>query len=81
MSRDEIFNELKEIIKEYLGESELDIHEDSVLTEDLDLSSLDLISVVGDVEDAFNISIDDDAIMSINTVKDVLDYIENQVNA
>lgn len=81
MSRDEIFNELKEIIKEYLGESELDIQEDSVLTEDLDLSSLDLISVVGDVEDAFNISIDDDAIMSINTVKDVIDYIENQVNA
>ena len=76
MKRAEIFNELKEIVLDYLGDDDMDVSEDSVLTDDLGLTSLDLISIVGDVEDSFDISVEDEAMESIETVGDVLDYIE-----
>ena len=79
MKRAEIFNELKEIVLDYLGDDDMDVSEDSVLTDDLGLTSLDLISIVGDVEDSFDISVEDEAMESIETVGDVLDYIEGRL--
>ena len=79
MKRVEIFNELKEIVLDYLGDDDIDVSEDSVLTDDLGLTSLDLISIVGDVEDSFGISVEDEAMESIETVGDVLDYIEGRL--
>ncbi len=79
MKRVEIFNELKEIVLDYLGDDDMDVSEDSVLTDDLGLTSLDLISIVGDVEDSFGISVEDEAMESIETVGDVLDYIKGRL--
>ena len=79
MKRVEIFNELKEIVLDYLGDDDMDVSEDSVLTDDLGLTSLDLISIVGDVEDSFGIRVEDEAMESIETVGDVLDYIEGRL--
>ena len=79
MKRAEIFNELKKIVLDYLGDDDMDVSEDSVLTDDLGLTSLDLISIVGDVEDSFDISVEDEAMESIETVGDVLDYIEGRL--
>lgn len=79
MKRAEIFNELKEIVLDYLGDDDIEVSEGSVLTDDLGLTSLDLISIVGDVEDSFGISVEDEAMESIETVGDVLDYIEGRL--
>ena len=79
MKRAEIFNELKEIVLDYLGDDDIEVSEDSVLTDDLGLTSLDLISIVGDVEDSFDISVEDEAMESLETVGDVLDYIEGRL--
>lgn len=79
MKRAEIFNELKEIVLDYLGDDDIEVSEDSVLTDDLGLTSLDLISIVGDVEDSFDISVEDEAMESIETAGDVLDYIEGRL--
>lgn len=79
MKRAEIFNELKEIVLDYLGDDDIEVSEGSVLTDDLGLTSLDLISIVGDVEDSFGISVEDEAMDSIETVGDVLDYIEGRL--
>ncbi|MBR0379622.1 MAG: acyl carrier protein [Mogibacterium sp.] len=79
MKREEIFGELKEIVLDYLGEDDIRVSEDSSLTEDLGLTSLDLISIVGDIEDSFGISVEDEAMDSIETVGDVLDYIEGRL--
>ena len=79
MKRAEIFNELKEIVLDYLGDDDIEVSEGSVLTDDLGLTSLDLISIVGDVEDSFDISVEDEAMESIETVGDVLDYIEGRL--
>ena len=79
MKRAEIFNELKEIVLDYLGDDDIEVSEDSVLTDDLELTSLDLISIVGDVEDSFGISVEDEAMESRETVGDVRDYIEGRL--
>lgn len=79
MNRTEIFDELREIVLDYLGEDDIEVSEDSDLTEDLGLTSLDMISVVGDIEDSFGISVEDEAVENISTVRDVIDYISEQI--
>jgi acyl carrier protein len=71
----EIFEKLKELIRDYSGNSDLQISEDSSLINDLQLSSLDVISLIGMIEDNFDIEVDDENIAGIVTVKDVIDYI------
>ena len=76
-----IFEQLKRIVRDYLGDDKIGINEDSILTDDLGLSSLDLISIVGSVEDAFNIEVQDKDVAVIRTIKDVVDYIEKKQKA
>ena len=76
-----IFEQLKQIVRDYLGDDKIGINEDSILTDDLGLSSLDLISIVGSVEDAFNIEVQDKDVAVIRTIKDVVDYIEKKQKA
>jgi acyl carrier protein len=76
-----IFEQLKQIVRDYLGDDKIGINEDSILTDDLGLSSLDLISIVGSVEDAFNIEVQDKDVAEIRTIKDVVDYIEKKQKA
>lgn len=75
----QIAEQLKDIIIDYLGDDEIIINEESLLTDDLGLSSLDLISIVGSIEDGFNIIIEDNEVPSIRTFKDAVDFIDNKV--
>lgn len=71
----EILKKLQELIREYSGNNDLQISEESSLINDLHLSSLDVISLIGIIEDNFDIEVDDDNIVKMVTVKDVVDYI------
>jgi len=71
----EILEKLQELIREYSGNSDLQISEDSSLINDLRLSSLDVISLIGIIEDNFDIEVDDENILKMVTVKDVVEYI------
>jgi acyl carrier protein len=68
-----MFDKVKEIILKYTEE---EITEDSSFMEDLKLTSLDVVSMVGEFEDTFDIEIADEDIPEMTTVKDVLKYIE-----
>jgi acyl carrier protein len=74
----EVFEQLKTIIYDYLGD-EPELSEDTLLTEDLGLSSLDLVSIVGDIEDNFGIVVDDKDVPAIRTVKDAVTYISGKI--
>ena len=76
--REEIIKDLKEIIFNVTGSSDIEVKEDSDLINDLGLSSLDLIAIIGEIEDHFNITIEDDDISSIRTAKDIADYVESK---
>ena len=73
--RGEILNQLQELIRDYSGNYELVLTEESSLINDLQLSSLDIISLIGSIEDAFDIQIEDEDITNLYTVKDVVDYV------
>ena len=73
----EVFEKVKEIIVE-----QLDVEEDKVTLEasfrdDLEADSLDVVELVMELEDEFDLEIADEDAEKINTVQDVVDYIDN----
>ena len=76
--KEEIFEQLKEIIFDYLGDDEIEVKLESNFIDDIGLSSLDMISIVGQVEDTFEIVVEDEDIANIKTMEDAVDYIINK---
>ena len=78
MRKEEIIKELKNIIEPYVQDKEAfkGITEDSDLLQDLKVNSAHLIDIILDVEDAFDIEIDDEKAESMATVKDAVRVIE-----
>lgn len=78
-----IYSKLKTIILPYLPE-DVDpeaIEEHSHLINDLNINSTHLVDVVLDVEDAFDITIEDDEIEKMETVSEAVSLIEAKDNA
>lgn len=74
-----VFEKLKEILAEQLDVDADSITKDSMLIEDLGADSLDAIDIVMSVEDKFKIEVPDEIIEKIETVGDMLNYIENNI--
>lgn len=70
-----MFDKVKKILENY---TESEIKEDSSLVADLGLSSLDIVSIVADFEDEFNIKIEDKDIFNFLNVDDILKYLEEK---
>lgn len=52
------------------------INENSILVSDLGMNSLDLVQLVCDIEDEFDVEIPDRAIRSFKTVGDVITFLK-----
>jgi len=63
------------ILSEFV-ENGCEITKDSALVDDLGLSSLQVISIVSEFENEFNIEIPDRVIPTLRTVGDIVDYLE-----
>ena len=70
-----MFDKVKKILENY---TESEIKEDSSLVGDLALSSLDIVAIVSDFEDEFNIKIEDKDIFNFLNVDDILKYLEEK---
>lgn len=70
---------LTKIIREHTGDESVVINEDMDLKADLGLNSLELVNLVCVVEDEFDIEIPDRNIKDFRTVKDVIEFIEEQL--
>lgn len=66
------------IIREYLGNDDAEITEDTQLIEDLGIASLDMLNLANEFEDEFGVTIEDKDIVDIKTVGDVIRYIESR---
>lgn len=53
-----------------------DITEDKRLVQDLKADSANIMVMIMDMEDAFDITVEDDAITSMRTVGDIVSYID-----
>ena len=70
-----MFEELKEIICQYVEVDEDKITEDSRFMEDLGFNSFDFMSLVGEVEERYDIEVEERDVVQIKTIKDAVDYI------
>ncbi|MEM7185491.1 MAG: phosphopantetheine-binding protein [Bacteroidota bacterium] len=82
MTRDAIYDRLKEIITIYLPEdvNPENISANSHLINELNINSSHLVDVVLDVEDAFDIEIKDAELEAMDTVSSALDIIQKKIN-
>ena len=69
-----IFDKIKEIIVEQLGVNEEDVQLETRFIEDLDADSLDLFQVIMELEDAFDVKVEE--VENIKTVSDAVNFIE-----
>ncbi len=73
-----MIDKLIAIIKEFKNDTSLTINENTVLVSDLEMDSFDLIQLITEVEDNFDIRIPDKALKNFITVGDVAKYIESK---
>lgn len=73
----EVFNRVKEIIVEQLDAEESAITMEASFRDDLEADSLDVVELVMELEDEFEVEIADEEAENINTVGDAVQFIEN----
>lgn len=69
-----VFEKIREIIAEQTGKDIEEITLETNVMEDLDADSLDLFQIINDIEDEFDVSVEDPE--SIVTVQDAVDFVE-----
>jgi acyl carrier protein len=72
------FDKIKEIIVEELGKDEAEVQLTTTF-EELDADSLDLFQIINEIEDVLDVKIESED--GLKTVKDLVDYVEGQLNA
>lgn len=72
-----MFDRLAEIITNYVEVKKEDIKPESRFMEDLGFSSFDFMSMLGEVEDTFDVEIEEEKAAGIRTVQEAVDYLES----
>ncbi len=71
-----MFEELKELICNYVEVEPSDIKPESKFIDDLGFNSFDFVSLLGEVEEKFGVSVNEEDILDLATVEDAVKYIE-----
>ena len=69
-------DKIKKIISEQFSLSEDEITAETVLMEDLDADSLDLIDLAMSLEDCFEVEVPDEELENFKTVGDIVRFVE-----
>lgn len=75
-----MFDQLAEIITNYVEVKKEDIKPESRFMEDLGFSSFDFMSMLGEVEDTFDVEIEQEEAAGIRTVREAVEYLESLQN-
>lgn len=75
LDRDEVTRRVRELLAEALHRHVDEIGLDDRLLEDLGAASVDLISLIFELEDAFGRAFEDEDIRGLTTVRSVVDFI------
>lgn len=74
-----VLDKMKDILVEQLECDPEDITMESLLVDDLGADSLDAVDIVMSVEDTFKVEVPDEIIEKIETVGDIVNYIEDHI--
>ena len=73
-----MFEQVQKIIADQLGIDENKITPESNLIDDLKADSLDIVELVMNLEEEYNIEVPDDELPKLQTVQGILDFISAQ---
>ena len=71
-----MFDQLTEIIVNYVEVKKEDIKPESRFIEDLGFTSFDFMSMLGELEEEFDVEIDQKEAANIRTVQEAVEYLE-----
>lgn len=82
MEKDQVIEKLKEIVKPYVQDQEAfaNLTEETDFINDLKVNSANLIDIVLDVEDVFDIEIDNESMEQMLNVEKALEIINTKMN-
>ena len=78
MDRNAIFDKVKEYILMQLPVDAGKVVESARMVDDLGADSANLMMLIMDLETEFNLTVEDEALGSIKTVGDIVDYIQKK---
>ena len=81
MTRKKLINSLQKIVKPYIQDQVAfeNLSEETDFINDLKINSANLIDIILDLEDEFDIEIDDESMENMLSVKSAIDIIENKL--
>ena len=71
-----MFEKLVEIICNYVEVEPENIHPESRFVEDLGFTSFDFMSMLGEIEDEWDIEVVQEKVVNIRTVQEAVDYLQ-----
>ena len=74
-SEQEILEGLSEIVNEETGIETDQVEPDKSFTDDLDIDSLSMMTIVVNAEEKFGVKIPDDEVKNLKTVRDAVSFI------
>ena len=74
-----MFDKVTEILDGYTEVRKEEMTPHMLLVDDLGLNSVSYFAIVFDLEDAFDIEIPDDAVKTIKTIRDLVEFIESEL--
>ncbi len=75
-----MFERIRELVAEKVGVEPEDISMETSFTDDLEADSIALFELVMAIEDEFDIEVDDESIEKIETVGDIVRYLEDIID-
>lgn len=75
-----MLEEFKEKLSDYIDTPADEITEDSRLIEDLGMNSFQFMSLLGDLEEEYDVTVDETEVNNIQTVGEACEYFEKLTN-
>ena len=76
-SKEEILTGLAEIVNEETGLETEAVQLDKSFTEDLDIDSISMMTIVVNAEEKFDVTIPDEEVKNLKTLEDAVNFIDN----
>ncbi|MCI8388689.1 MAG: acyl carrier protein [Clostridiales bacterium] len=74
-----MFEKISDIIAKQLRAEADEITEDTNVMDDLGADSLDVVEILMAIEDNFGVSVSDEEIPNLKTVRDIVEYVESNM--
>ena len=74
-----MFEQIRDVILEYVDVPKDSITPNTKFMADIHMNSLDIMTMVGELEDTYDITIETEDLNTIFTIQDLIDYINERI--